>query len=479
MKTRIKVFCCIALSFMVLFSCVGYATLTTGLTINGAANVTPPEGLYIISTQVHGENNGESLEAAHLPYTTTVDSTVKIQSQQSWNQTTYGSVTYKITVVNNTAYQYAYSGISYASSLAGYNGNAYIGNGLTVTVKDGAGGSFVGDTVAAGKQAVFYVTYTITKEELANTELKTLINYKFGVNVDSVGAVALDAALVRFGEILNDTTAGGGYETLVDKIDDKYDGKNSWKANFIGNVVDAHNSDTETINDLFQGKLSLTIDGTVTNVTVLIKREDVDGNAQTGDDYVATVNGSSARGYGCEMTLYMTTDLLQSGSPVVYAAVFTCNRNEDGTYGTWYMVGDKYVGTASIVGYEGSYTTGSFDTGTWRSTPRTTYAVSSDYSYTVSTGQTISTIIQTTDVKANSALQTRVTKANDVLRGVYGEYAGTAIINLQEAFDRAAQCYTVNTDGTVTVNSTTTRAHAIPLIKELEQALTPFENIIQ
>lgn len=480
MKASAKALLCIALSLMLLFTGIGYAAVSDNLSITGVVNASPPEGIYFIASQVSGMSNANSGTISHLSYTSTLESAVNLQAVSSgWWNTTYGSVTYKLTVLNNTAYEYAFSGIDYVASLDGYNGNAYIGKGLTITVTDASGGTFAGDAIAPGEQVICYATYSINSRNLANTDLKTLVNFKFGVNVDSVGAVALDAALIRFGEILNDTSSGGGYETLTSRIDDKYDGANDWKANYIGNVVDAHNDDTETIQQLFGDKLSLTIDGAVTNVTVLIKRENLDGNSKTGDNYTATYNGRSTSASGCEMTLYMTTDTLEKGSPLVYAAVFTCNQNEDGSCGPWYMVGDKYEGTATIVGYEGGQSTGSFDTGTWRTSARKTYSVAEIYSYTVNSNQNIGTIIQANDSNAVSLLQNLITQANDVLSGKYGTYAGTAIIALEQSFANAARCYTVNADGSVTVNAATSRAHAVPLIRELAQALEPFAGIIQ
>lgn len=478
MRTRTKVLLCVALSFMVLFSSVGYAALNDTLYINGSVTTTYPYGIYIVETNVYSATNASAASGQELLYTSTVDSLVNLTTSGSSWRPTYGKVIYEFTVFNNTPYQYAYSGFDYVSNLDGYNGNASIGNGLSITVNDINGGAFTDDTIYPGSRVTFRATYTINNRNLANKELKTLVNYKFGINMNSIGDVALDAALVRFGEILNDTSAGGGYQTLTSRIDDKYDGKNDWKANYIGNVVDAHNSDTETINQLFAGKLSITIDGVSTNVTVLIKRENLDGDTSTGDDYTATYNGKSTSGTGCEMTLYMTTDPLQSGSPVVYAAVFTCDRNADGSYGKWYMIGDKYVGTANIVGYEGDYTTGSFDTGTWKSTGRTTFSACEHYQYTISAGQGISAIIQAKDTKAVTELQKLVNTAHDVLSGVYGNYAGTAIVNLQAAFDNACLYCTVDANGNATVNSSLSRAHAVPLMKQLEQALMPFANII-
>ena len=391
------------------------------------------------------------------------------------------SVTYEITVFNNTPYKYAYSGLEYTTG-SGYNGNQYIGvrNGLTVTTKDRAtdsSGTFnSSDSIEPGEMRTFYATYTIGRN-VANTELKTFINYKFGIHVDSMGAYAIDSALQKFTEILNDTSAGGGYETLIDKIDDKYDGVNNWKANYIGNVVDSSSADTETVESLFEGELSLTLNNVQTNVTVLIKREDVDNNPNTGDSYTATHRNGSVTATGCEMTLYMTTDKLQSGSPTIYAAVFTCNKNDDGTYGNWYMIGDLYTGTATIVGYEGGQSTGSFDTGTWVSSAAT-YTVSSDYSYSVANRSTIQTITQAMDSRANSKLQSLLPTAKKLLDGEYGSYAGQAMDVLQAAFEKAARCYTVDSSGNITVNSNTSRSQLVPLIKELEAALVPFKDII-
>ena len=458
-------------SFMFCFMCIGYAEVSTTLFVNGSVEVSAPKGVFITNVELYSAS--ATSRNVSFFYPTNVDSTI--------NGAHNSTVTYKITVFNNTAYKYAYAGIAYEEALDGYNGNQYIGNGITITTKenptDQSATFNTRDSIEAGKTITFYATYTISGSRAASIDLKTLINYKFGVHVDSMGAVAIDSALSKFEDILNDMTAGGGYETLISKIDDKYDGKNDWKANYIGNVVDSSSADTETVNDLFEGELSLIINNVETNVTVLIKREDVDGNINTGDSYTASYGDKTTSAAGCEMTLYMTTDKLQRGTPVIYAAVFTCDKNADGTYGNWYMIGDMYVGTASIVGYEGGQSTGSFDTGTWRSSAGT-YNVSDDYSYTIASGSTIQAIVQATDAKANATLQELLTVANDLLNGQYGSFAGDAMVELEEVFVEAARSYTENADGSVTVNDNVTRAQLVPLIKQLEAALAPFKSIV-
>lgn len=479
MKTVTKIVISLALSFMLTFMSVGYAELTGFMSVSTQMTLAAPEAIFITNVEL-------------------VSSTVDEKSVQSIHPTilehtlkgSYGSsVTYKITVFNNTPYKYAYSGIVYESSLDGYGGNSYIGQryGLTVATTDDEDGTFnSSDVLEAGESVSFYATYTIGYNA-ANKELKTLINFKFGVNVASVSQVAIDKTIIKFGDILNDTAPGGGYETLIEKIDDKYNGAD-WSANFIGNVVGAEGigaigqADTETINKLFGDQLTITIDGVETNVTVLIKRENVDNNTQTGDDYVVTNGSSTARGTGCELTLYLTTDTLSraNASVPVYAVVFTCNKNEDGTLGEWYRIGELYTGTATVVGYIGNtatQNTGSFDTGTWRSTYKT-YQPVGEYSYTVTGSRTIQQITQATDRNARNLLANQLVLAKDLLDGDYGFFAGEAVTALQEALDGAARCYTISNAGTITVSSSATRSQVIPLLQNLEVALAPFDSIV-
>ena len=473
MKAWVKATIGVVLSFMFIFSCFGFATLTDSMTVNGNAKANPPEAVFITDATV--VSTSISTQSHDVLFPTNISSSIRGSRNQS--------ITYMVTVKNNTPYKYAYSGIDYVKN-AGYNGNDLIGSGITITTKDNQNDSYgtfnSSDTIESGATKTFYVTYTISRNSAANTDLDFLVNFKFGIHVDSAGDVAINTALEKFTSVLNDTTAGGGYETLVDKIDDKYDGINDWKANYIGNVVDSSSADSQTVNDLFGGELTLNINGTETNVTVLIKREDVDGNPNTGDDYTVThSNGGSTSATGCEMTLYMTTHHLQYGTPTVYAAVFTCDKNSDGTYGSWYVLGDVYEGTTNIVGYEGAQSTGSFDTGTWRSVNKT-YTVTDTYNYTVSRNNTIQTVIQAADTygMARSTLEPLLRQAKRLLDGEYGTFAGVAIDDLNAAYTEAARCYTIGADGVLTVNTDSTRAQLVPHIKKIVSALAPFEEII-
>ena len=489
MKKCVKALVSIVLSLAVCFICTGYAKLTDSLTITGTVDVAAPQKLYITSVEVvpSSSSGGKGGDTGNSPFPTTlVNSTINTGNKGSggswWNPTvaeSYTTVTYKITVFNNTPYKYSYVGLEYTSGEASHNNaiGTSSNSNIRITTKDNAGDSSstfnTSDSVEPGKERVFYATYRVNNNNLTNTSVNTLVNYKFGVHIDSVGDAAADKVIKQLGVILNNAST---YQTLIDKIDDKYDGSNDWTSNFIGNVWNAtslgYSEDTETINTLFgANNLKIYVDGEEVDVTLLIKREDVDGNQNTGDSFTATKNGRSYSAKGCEMTIYVTSGDLQMGSkPTVYAATYTCNKNADGTLGEWYLLGERYEGTAQIVGYMGGTSNGgSFDTGTWRSVSKT-YAPADNYGYNIAANQTIQTIIQAKDSNAVTKLQNLLNSANKVL--TESGYAGEAVVNLQEAVDRAAR---VCSSG-ITVNKNATRAQLIPVMKDVEHNLQPFEE---
>ena len=206
-----------------------------------------------------------------------------------------------------------------------------------------------------------------------NPVLNSIINYQFVPNADDAGDIAVDNAIARFEEILNDDSIDGAFEILIENMDDS--GRRA-KETYIGNVVGADSEDTNAINDLFSDEimnyLVLQIgDGEAKEVTAMIKREPLDGNNNTGTDIVG--NNGTVTTAGCEMTIYLTPDDIPAdrlmfgsgGSTItVYAAVFTTDAS-----GKWYQLSPLYEGTATTNNYNGSSlfaTANSFNTDTWR-----------------------------------------------------------------------------------------------------------------
>lgn len=480
MKTWMKASICIGLSLMFVCMSIGYAALTDTLKVTGTAKVDMPNGLFIIKVETNRTVNVDKNVWEHLEYTTTLDSTI--------NRGYYGSgtVTYKITVLNNTKLTYSYRGLYYQSSLSGYNGNGYVsdsnGNYRIGVVCSLADASPQDKKVLPGEKKTFEVTYTVGQNLGSSTDWRTLINFQFGINVEGE-AEALAVIEEKFLNILNTTST---YETLIDALDNKFDGRQEWTSNYIGNVTGSSSADSMAVNTLFAGQLQITVGDEDKDATVMIKHENLDGDPKTGDDYVAKNqnNGGEFRGYGCEMTLYLTIDPLEDAGQYVpvYAVVFTCDRDDEGNIvGDWYRVGNTYAGEANVVTYDGGNGSGSFVTDNWRATAATHNVISGydytvgdknysigAYSYSVANRVNIESIVMATDANATNIVQTLLDHAKSIIESQ--EYAGTGISAVESAYEAVSRIYTVDADGNPVVKGGLTRAQLLPAISRLYAA---------
>ena len=360
MKAFIKVLISISLSLMCMFSCVGYAVLSTNMTIDGTVTVEPPKAVYITSVTTSGLNGGSA--TVNNFSLTVLNSYVRLANRAN------STATFTITVYNNSDVVQGYNAMIYTVGDITYdNSNIVLTPQIERRTPVEPGKSLTFDVVASFAELYPSVT--------TNYVLNSIVNYEF-LPLDEIpedeGEVAVLNVLDKFKKILNDSE---DYKTLSDEIAANYDGSRAWTATYIGNVVGTedyeNNNDTAIVNDLFDGVLTLNINGVDTNVTVIIKRESVDGNSSTGDTYYY---GNPPVGVtDTEMTLYVTAEDLNSvnsGTNVtVYATVFTVDQNSNGApTGEWYQLGDMYTGTAQVVGYIGGFSNGSFDTGTWKQT---------------------------------------------------------------------------------------------------------------
>ena len=111
---------CILLAFLCLFSSTGYAALSGTLRVSGTAKNDIPYGLFITNVSTDTSSRIDKNNASYLEYSTTIDSTLSRTNAGA------GSVTYNVTVLNNTKLTYTYRGIYYQTNLPGYNGNSYV-----------------------------------------------------------------------------------------------------------------------------------------------------------------------------------------------------------------------------------------------------------------------------------------------------------------------------------------------------------------
>ena len=111
---------CILLTFLCLFSSLGYAAVSSTMRVSGSVKTDIPYGLFITSVSTTSNSNTDKNEVSYLEYSTTLDSTISRKGNSA------GTVTYTVSVLNNTKLTYSYRGIYYQTSLDGYNGNGYI-----------------------------------------------------------------------------------------------------------------------------------------------------------------------------------------------------------------------------------------------------------------------------------------------------------------------------------------------------------------
>jgi hypothetical protein len=449
------------------------------MNVQGTAEIEIPSGLFIIGIKVKGQSNMNSYAQNALEYSTTVNNSMKKEKSGS-----EAYVTYEIEVLNNTEREYAFRALYYQKQVSGYNNDLITESTWNTGSKIQVSTTFPdGKVVAARKTLKFNVTYKLGSSLSKNDTYKTLINYQFGINVEGE-AEALAVVEQKFLDILNTPST---YTELTNVLDDKFDGRQEWTSNYIGNVVDSSSEDSMKVNTLFAGQLQITVGNDEMDATVLIKHENLDGNVKTGDDYTAVNedNGGVFRGYGCEMTLYLTIDPLnRAGQYVpVYTVVFTCDRDAEGNIdGDWYRVGDTYAGEANVVTYNGGNGTGSFVTDNWRADAAThtvvegyNYTVGKEkytlakYSYNVGNDVNIESIVMAKDENARNTLQTLLNDAQRVINSM--EYAGTGITTVEEAYAAAWRCYTLDENGNAIVNPDMTRAEMLPSIRKLYAAV--------
>lgn len=395
MKILIKVLCPIFLAFAGLFLSIGYASVSDSLDVRGDVTTRKLTGVYITDITEVSASNIDKNEFSFMNGTTNVSSSVSKTEAGS-----EGVIIYDVTVLNNTNVSYYYRDNYYQTGIEELNGNDYISDyleGGTITIEC----IFDSEDEDAKKilpqeSIVFRVVYTVGADIVGDIDLNMLVNIRFGIHV-SGNDEALDMIESRFLQILNTEYT---FNQLIDILDDKFDGVNDWSSNYVGNVAGAtagaFSADSVAVNNLFQNHLQMTIDGELKEVTVIIKHEDVDWDTATGDAYTAThPDGGSYSAEGCEMTLYLTMEDLDTpwSYVTVYAMVFTIDRDYWGTgayTSDWYRTGCAFIGTAEVSDYDGTPGgTGSFRTTTWWPKADVDYQIVPGYHFEIKNGNEV------------------------------------------------------------------------------------------
>ena len=251
----------------------------------------------------------------------------------------YGSIipdeltVYKITMNNRSEHDYGYSAtvvdttkldnnkISYSLYVdEGYSSKLQRRELLPAAV-NGTHGSITFYLLATDDDAT---TYTNPLGVCFDIRFETPIDSIDPPNSDTGGQIAVENALDKFKDILNNDAELTALENLLDNVASAGYARND---SYVAYVPGAPASDRNASLELFDGKLEISIDGEKQNVYFLIKREDVTGDGK--DDYTVymttnTLVDSESTVSGQEGWLFNRYYTVFTPSyATVYAAVFT------------------------------------------------------------------------------------------------------------------------------------------------------------
>ena len=451
MKKAHRIILTVAVCLMTYLMTVGYAALTDTLTINGTAEVQgkPFKGVYIKQVRLSSATNVSVSENDFV-----LPTNHKTTADASRSNAT---VTYEITVHNNTDVTYWYVGPQWSND---YGQNALIGagGGVSISTKDQLSDSSATfnteDWVPPQTERVFYVTYTYGANAL--DPCSTMVNFRFDIHMDAVHD--------EFLSVLNGTKSPGSYEQLKAVFDAQH-AQN-------GSVTITTESHPEVFAAFFED-LMVNIDGTERQASVVIRRENLDGDATTGDAYA---NGTPK---GCEYTLYITVEPLTPGTkPTVYAIAYS--KGADGMGSGWYQVGELYEGTALVKA------DGSIDYANWTATEKT-YKIADKIEYKVGAPngdqyaimKTMEQLISAEDQNFFNLIDNEniFKKVYDIIQKHKGS-DDPAVVGLRKAFEDASIFYNNFNNGQEfkVVRNTYTRAEIIHALKKIQSALNYYNQ---
>lgn len=352
MKKLFGILSGIAFSFMFCFTLLGYAKVTNTLVVDGKAEYTPPDAIYIIDVkQVTASSATFTTSPVNFGYPTT-----KVLSNVTYSSRN-ATVTYTVTVVNNSQVDQIFDKIeALESDDSTIDPFDYTNVTATVSPEQGT-------VVKRGETQDFTITYKYTGRD-TNQERNSLYALKFVLDSDDLTQIVSASVTDRFAHILNnELTENVSYilnnreytiqkEATFNAIDKNMEGTtqgSGWNSTgrYMGNLSGADADDKAILTALFGDSLTFEISGETVPITIMIKEKRVYG---TND---------------LDMVLFITANDLSDRSTYVpvYAVVFS----QDET-GYWQQIGDIFAGEAQTNNYSGWSGSGSFNTETWRST---------------------------------------------------------------------------------------------------------------
>ena len=361
MKTWMKILLGISLSFACIFTSLGYARLTEDLVVEGYAEASPPNAIFIV-----GISNVQTSNATI--HTTPIN--IGYPSTKVMSEIVFGgrnaSVTFDVLIMNGTEFDQYFDVLEEYSEMEGVEGAFSYAN------IDWSSSVAQGTKISSGARMTFTITLTYTGRNTNQTR-KMLHEIDFVLNSEDLTEAVSKGVTDKFADILNNrleedlTYTHNGNTITIDKNNTYQEVlehmESDSSGNYIGNLMGADADDKALLSALFEGALTFTVGNEEVPITVMVKEKNVYGTNEK------------------EMVLYITADDLSAWSSYVpvYAAVFSQNES-----GEWIQIGDIYAGEAQTNNYSGWWGSGSFNTESWRSTE--------DY-YGVASGSGINAVI--------------------------------------------------------------------------------------
>lgn len=152
-----------------IFMGIGYASLSVLLTIDGSATVLPKESVHI-SIANYSSNNGADLNNSNINdfFGTTLNSTITLGSNQN------STITYTITITNETSNDYMFIGTSYDAP------DFYDNLEITYDITN----MNVGYRLNSGTSKTFDITFRYVGSNTSNHTLNSYISFDFGIAHD-------------------------------------------------------------------------------------------------------------------------------------------------------------------------------------------------------------------------------------------------------------------------------------------------------
>lgn len=343
MNKVLKVIFGIVFTFLFAFTGIGYAAFSQEFDVRGYIGLSELNAIYIVSVEQVEASQGSSV--SNISFTNTL-----LTSNITLNNSDPNAyVTLEITIKNNTD-----------NMEAGFNDFITSSNKIEYTSlpysKSNPTGIHHMDTKLSPDE---FRTFRVTIKYKDNT-VSNVSNVKEVLNIDFI-PWSVSGAIAVFKQLLNENF------DLLDRTMNEVPTESYWfwerdtrDDSYISNAGGAADSDKEFVDGVFEGNTATFIPDPntgelkETEMTIFIKRANLDGNTSTGD-----ANGD-------EYILFMTADPLTSsgGQAIVFACVFT-RFSQDQDY---FMVGEMFEGKARIVSYDGGDGSGSFTTDRWYNT---------------------------------------------------------------------------------------------------------------